>query len=102
MQSGLVSFFVFEKLDENRKKFQNITYQELENLLLQEDYYFDDFKNYVQNSGFIFSLSSYKTFVTRYLKAEFAQQVFNDEKYYEILLPEDAMIQAILKANKKK
>lgn len=102
MQSGLVSFFVFEKLDENRKKFQNITYQELENLLLQEDYYFDDFKNYVQNSGFIFSLSSYKTFVTRYLKAEFAQQVFSDEKYYEILLPEDAMIQAILKANKKK
>uniref|UniRef100_UPI004049D135 S41 family peptidase n=1 Tax=Flavobacterium sp. TaxID=239 RepID=UPI004049D135 len=102
MQSGLVSFFVFEKLDENRKKFQNITYQELESLLLQEDYYFDDFKNYVQNSGFIFSLSSYKTFVTRYLKAEFAQQVFNDEKYYEILLPEDAMIQAILKANKKK
>jgi carboxyl-terminal processing protease len=101
MQSGLISFFVFEKLDLNRAKFQNITFKEFEKILTNEDFYFEDFKKYIVNSGFAFTLNSYKAMATRYLKAEFAQQVFNEDKYYEILLPEDPMVKAVMKKNKK-
>ena len=97
MQSGLVSFFVFEKLDENRRKYEKINQQTLDVYLKEKDFYFNDFQKYVQKSGFVFSLESHQAFAKKYLKAEFYKQVFNDEKYFELILPEDPMIQAVKK-----
>ena len=101
MQSGLTSFFVFEKLDENRLKFNKVNQVDLDAYLKEQDFYFKDFQKYVQTSGFIFSLEGHEIYIKKYLKAEFYKQVFNDEKYYELLLPNDAMIQAIQKQIKK-
>jgi carboxyl-terminal processing protease len=101
MQSGLTSFFVFEKLDENRKKYDKINQTDLDSYLTEKNFYIKDFKNYIQKSGFLFSLDGHETYIKKYLKAEFYKQVFNDEKYYELLLPNDAMIQAIQKQIKK-
>jgi carboxyl-terminal processing protease len=97
MQSGLVSFFVFEKLDENRRKYEKINQQTLDVYLKEKDFYFNDFQKYVQKSGFVFSLENHQAFAKKYLKAEFYKQVFNDEKYFELILPEDPMIQAVKK-----
>jgi carboxyl-terminal processing protease len=35
--------------------------------------------------------------VKRFLSAEFARQLYNEDKYYEIVLKEDAMIKSIIK-----
>jgi carboxyl-terminal processing protease len=42
-------------------------------------------------------LSQNKSLVQKYLTAEFASQLFGDEKYYEISLKNDPMIEAALK-----
>jgi carboxyl-terminal processing protease len=43
------------------------------------------------------SLENNKSVVKRYLAAEFARQLFNENKFYEILLKEDTMIERVLK-----
>ena len=43
------------------------------------------------------SLDKNKSLVKRYLAAEFARQLFDEDKFYEIVLKEDAMIDAVLR-----
>jgi carboxyl-terminal processing protease len=60
------------------------------------DLYFNNFQQYLANNGAILKLSVSKPLVKRYITAEFARQLFNEQKYYEIVLKEDAMIKAVL------
>jgi carboxyl-terminal processing protease len=60
------------------------------------DLYFNNFQQYLLNNGAILKLSVSKPLVKRYIIAEFARQLFNEQKYYEIILKEDAMIKAVL------
>jgi carboxyl-terminal processing protease len=41
-------------------------------------------------------LDTNKALVKRFLTAEFARQLYDDEKYYQIILKEDAMVKAVL------
>ena len=43
------------------------------------------------------SLDKNKSLVKRYLAAEFARQLFNEDKFYDIVLKEDTMIDRVLK-----
>jgi carboxyl-terminal processing protease len=42
-------------------------------------------------------LDTNKALVKRYLAAEFARQLYNESKFYDIVLKDDAMIEAVLK-----
>jgi carboxyl-terminal processing protease len=46
-------------------------------------------------------LNKNKSLVKRYLAAEFARQLYNEGKYYEIVLKDDAMIKAVLMGSTK-
>ncbi len=54
MQSGLVNYFVFEQLDENRKKFENISQEDLEKEIKSSDRYYTNFKNYLSEKRLVF------------------------------------------------
>jgi carboxyl-terminal processing protease len=41
-------------------------------------------------------LDKNKALVKRYLASEFARQLYNEDKFYEILLKEDSMIKKIV------
>lgn len=97
MDSGVVSYFVFEQLDRKRKEFSGLSFEQLLLKMEKMDGYFDNFQGYLSKSGFAIQLKGNKALVKRYLTAEFARQLFTDRKYYEILLKEDAMIKAVLK-----
>jgi carboxyl-terminal processing protease len=43
-------------------------------------------------------LNDNKVLIKRDILAEFANQLFGEQKYYEIILKDDAMIKAALKA----
>jgi carboxyl-terminal processing protease len=58
--------------------------------------YYTNFQNYLSQNGIEFNLSKSKPLVKRYLSAEFARQLYNEEKYYEIVLKQDPMIQSVL------
>ena len=58
----------------------------------------NDFKNYLKKSGLDLNLSKSNILVNKYIKAEFARQLFGDSKYYEQILATDLMIKRVLKS----
>jgi carboxyl-terminal processing protease len=97
MQSGVVSYFVFEELDRDRKTFSNLNFENFVVKMEYTDLYFNNFQNYLNTNGINVKLNKNKPLVKRYLMGEFARQLFDDEKYYEIILKNDLMVQEVLK-----
>ncbi|MET0759379.1 MAG: S41 family peptidase, partial [Flavobacterium sp.] len=97
MQSGVVSYYVFEQLDSKRKEFKGLTFEQFLAKIKKTDLYFKNFQHYLSKNGLILKLEGNKSLVKRYLTAEFARQLYGDQKYYEIVLKDDAMIKAVLK-----
>lgn len=100
LQSGLVSFFVFEQLDSHRNEFKGITYSEFVSKMEKTDLYFNNFENYLNKNGLDLKLKDNKVLIKRDILAEFANQLFGEQKYYDIILKDDAMIKAALKSLK--
>ncbi|MBF01896.1 MAG: peptidase S41 [Flavobacterium sp.] len=98
MQSGVVSYFVFEQLDKKRTFFNTLDFKKLKAEVIEKDDYLEAFKQYVSDSGIILNFSD-KEKIKKYLYAEFVKQLFDDNSYYEILLSEDAMIKKVLELN---
>ena len=92
MQSGPVSYYVFEELDKNRKEFEGLKFNQFLSKMEKSDFYFNNFKKYLFKNGLDLKLDKDKNLVKRYLTAEFARQLFGEEFYYSIILKEDAMI----------
>ena len=97
MQSGATSYFVFEQLDTRRNDFAKMTFDEFLTYMNSTDLFFNNFKSYLLDNGLPLNLGKSKTLVKRFLNAEFARQLFGEERSYEILLKEDAMIKAVRK-----
>ena len=97
MQSGAVSYFVFEQLDLKRNEFTKMSFDEFIKYMNSTDLYLNNFKRYLYRNGLPLNLESSKTLVKRYLNAEFARQLYGEDKYYEITLKDDVMIKAIKK-----
>lgn len=99
MQSGIASYFVFEQLDKERQSFASLSFAQVMDRLNKTDVYFNNFRSYIATSGLILNLEGSKERVKRYLAAEFARQLFDDNKYYQLVLKEDPMVKRVL--NKK-
>lgn len=100
LQSDIMSYYAFEKLDENRAFFSKMSKEELKNELFKKEKYFTKFKEYVTSNGLMFNLSEQKEQVLTYLYAEFLKQLFNDAAYYQVVLPKDKMINKVLEKQK--
>lgn len=94
-QSGIVNHFVFEQLDQYRQDFKGLTYVQFLSKMKATDLYFKNLQNYLLDNGVRLNLSKNKALVKRFLTAEFASQLFGEQKYYEIVLKEDPMLQAV-------
>ena len=92
MQSGPVSYYVFEELDKNRKEFEGLKFNQFLSKMDKSDLYLNNFKKYLFKNGLDLKFDKDKNLVKRYLTAEFAKQLFGEEFYYSIVLKEDAMI----------
>jgi carboxyl-terminal processing protease len=97
LQSGLMNYFVFEQLDQNRKAFSQMTISEIKDELVQNKNYFNAFKSRIKESGLLLNLESQKEKVLYYMHAEFVQQLFTDKEYYQLLLKEDKMVNKVLR-----
>ena len=97
LNSGLVGHFVFEQLDKNRSTFTNLTFEQFLAKMQTENTYVTKFESYLKETGLEQKLTSNKELVKKYIAAEFAQQLFGESQYYQIILKDDAMIKAVLK-----
>lgn len=100
MQSGAVSYFVFEQLDLHRNDFKGLTLAQFIAKMDKSELYYNSFRTYLQRNGLELKLDQNRALVKRYLSAEFARQLYGEEKYYDIVLREDAMIKTVLKDSK--
>ncbi|NBL63887.1 PDZ domain-containing protein [Flavobacterium sp. NST-5] len=96
MQSGLVGYFAFEELEKNRDEFKGLSFEAFQKKINETDLYFNNFQKYLVKNAVLLNLSHAKPLVKRYLAAEFARQLFDDKRYYEIILQEDAMVKKVL------
>lgn len=96
MQSGVVGNFVFEQLDKDRASFKNTSFEAFVIEMKATDRYFDAFQQFIFKNRLGISFSKDKLAVKRYLNAEFARQLYGENKYYEFLLKEDKMVQKVL------
>ena len=96
MQSGIVSYFVFEQIDRNRKDFKNLTMQQITEKVISTDKYAKGFADYLNRNGLNFKLEKHKPRVKHYLAAEFCRQLLKEKNYYEMILREDNMVKAVL------
>lgn len=96
MQSGIVSYFVFEQLDLERKEFGGFNGAAITQKVIGSDKYFKAFSAYLQRNSLVFNLDKHRDKIKRYLAAEFTRQLLNDAAYYQLVLKEDAMIKSIL------
>lgn len=97
MQSGVVGHFVFEQLDRNRKAFAGKSYPAFLEQMKSGDGYVLAFKEYLAKNGVELDLEDNRELVRRYLLGEFARQLFSEDKYYEIVLKGDPMVEEVLK-----
>lgn len=97
LDSGLLSQFVFEQLDRNRNRCQGVSFENCLAKINRTDVYFNLLQKHLFTIGLKLNLEKNKVVVKKYLLAEFAGQLFNEDKYYEVLLKDDPMINAILK-----
>jgi carboxyl-terminal processing protease len=96
MQSGPVSYYVFEELDKNRKEFDGLKFNQFLSKMDKSDLYLNNFKKYLFKNGLDLKFDKDKNLVKRYLIAEFARQLFGEEFYYSIVLKGDAMIKKVV------
>lgn len=96
LQSGLMNYFVFEQLDQNRKRFNTMSMDEIRNELEQNPIYFKAFKNRMKDSGLLLNIDQQKGKVLHYMHAEFVQQLFSDKEYYQLILKKDDMVNKVL------
>lgn len=99
MQYGVVSYYVFEQLDKSRNEFSSLTFAEFLKKMDGTDVYFQGFQQHLSKAGLAIPLGANKPLVKRFLTAEFARQLYDDEKYYEIILKDDAMVKKVLSLN---
>jgi len=97
LQTGILGQFVFEQLDHNRNVFKGLAFEQFKVKMEQTDLYFKAFQKHLFKIGIEMKLDSNKALVKRYLAAEFARQLFDENKFYEIVLKKDAMIDGVLK-----
>ncbi|WP_339834592.1 S41 family peptidase [uncultured Flavobacterium sp.] len=97
MKSGVVDYFVFEQLDNNRIFFNKLSKEELKKEIVGKDKYLNSFKEYVAQSGYLLNFSTQKEKVKIYLYAEFVRQLFDDDSYYQVILSQDVMIDKVMK-----
>jgi carboxyl-terminal processing protease len=96
MQSGIVSYFVFEQLEKNRKQYEGLSLEGLKKKFA-ENKFLDKFTAYLEQSGIQIAFKNNRELANDYLLAEFIRQLFDEEKAFELKLKNDLMIQEVLK-----
>lgn len=96
MQSGIVSYFVFEQLDKDRSGFKGLKAAQIAEKVTASDKYFNAFGAYLAKSGLTFKLAKSKERVKHYLAAEFERQLLSERAYYEMIIKEDGMVKTVL------
>jgi carboxyl-terminal processing protease len=97
---GFLSFFVFEYLDEDRKRFDDISKDEFIDAFKVDDILFERFVDYSVNRGLKMNFYDFEEQLKLYLKAALAEQLFGANVHAKIKSTSDAMLKKVLDLDK--
>lgn len=101
MESGFMSFYVFEYLDSHRDRYDDLEAKEFEETVFVDDQMVDDFIYYADDKGLKIDLNPYREDLKLHIKAILAEQLFNENIKQQILRHDDPMLEAVLHLNDK-
>lgn len=101
-RSGLINYFVFEELDVDRKKYQQITKEDFISNFEVNDEIVSHFQDYLmaRGSGKI-TFVAYKEEIKQLIKAALADQLYGSNTSEKILNAMDPMIEEVIKLSVK-
>lgn len=96
MESGFMSFYVFEYLDSHRELYNGLNAREFQETVSIDDKTIEDFMYYADDKGLMVDLLPYKEDLRIHIKAILAEQLFNENIKQQILRHDDPMLKAVL------
>ncbi|MDU8886728.1 S41 family peptidase [Yeosuana sp. MJ-SS3] len=99
---GFISYFVFEELEKDRKRYEGISKEDyIKNFEVSDDFVvaFQDYLNIRTESEITFV--AYNKEIKQYIKATLADQLFGDGAYEEIINQNDLMIEEVINYSKE-
>lgn len=96
MDSGFMSFYVFEYLDSHRGLYDDLTSDEFQHTVFIDDQTVDDFIYYADAKGLKIDLEPYREDLKLHIKAILAEQLFDENIKQQILSQDDPMLEAVL------
>ncbi|WP_224488374.1 S41 family peptidase [Robertkochia flava] len=100
-ESGYMSFYVFEYLDQHRELFLGMDFQTFKKEVTIDPALVRGFSDYLSYRKLEFDLEKYSDNLELYLKATIAEQLFGKNAYEQILRENDPMIRAVVDISKK-
>lgn len=97
---GFLSFFVFEHLDEDRKRYNQYSKEEFINDFKVDDILFQQFVDYSLAKKLTMDFYGNQDSIKLYLKAAMAEQLFDANVHAKIKGAKDAMLQKVLQLDK--
>ncbi|CAM4164751.1 S41 family peptidase [Zobellia roscoffensis] len=94
---GWLSYFIFEHLDGDRKRYNSFSKEEFINDFKVDDILFEKFVDYSVSRNLRMNFYDYEDSIKLYLKAALAEQLFGANIHAKIKSKEDKMLQEILK-----
>lgn len=101
MKSGMVSYYVFQEIDQARQMYNNMTTAELIAYLQADKKEYSSFKRHLESNKLFFKLDRHKELVMHFLIAEYLNQLKGQKDYYEWLLKIDPMVLKLEKGEEK-
>ncbi len=93
---GFISYFIFEHLEEDRKRYQIYSLEEFLKDFTVDDILFERFIDYCINNNIKIDFYTYEESIKRYLKATLAVQLFDENYGAKIRSVSDPMLQKVL------
>lgn len=96
---GVFSRFIFEHLEEDRKRFSDFTEDEFYNGFQADDILFERFIDYLVSLRIKLDFYAYEDIVKLYLKANLAEQLFSPNLHAKIKAQGDPMLEEVLRVD---
>ncbi|CAM4091391.1 S41 family peptidase [Zobellia nedashkovskayae] len=94
---GWLSYFIFEHLDDDRKRYNSYTKKEFITDFKVDDILFEKFVEYSVQRNLRMNFYEYENSIKLYLKAALSEQLFGANVHAQIKSAEDKMLQEVLK-----
>jgi carboxyl-terminal processing protease len=100
MNSGFLSYFVFEHLDENRENYKPYSKDEFIREYTVDDILFEVFVDYCLSKNIKMDFYAFEDRIKLYIKATLAEQLFDANAYAQIKSGADDMVQKVIELDR--